>query len=180
MSNETPQLNVGAKLHYPGKLEEVVGPKLTYRQELFCQSYTQNPEVCLNGTWSYALAYGVDLESFDRKPTYADDKITILEDSPYKKAESVCSSRASQLLRIVKISQRVTQLFNEMLRDDVIDAELLKIIMHAPKPSDRVAAIKEYNALKQRITKKFDLTTKGESLNIEDRTKVDKAVDSVL
>lgn len=174
MSNEVTQLK---HVHYPGKYEGVVGEKLTYRQELFCRHYTQNPETCLNGTLSYALTYGFDLDSLDNEfPPSINGEKTFSE---RRKAENSCAQMASVLLRSLKVSKRVTELFNEMFTDTVVDGELIKIIMSAPKPSDRVAAIKEYNSLKQRITKKLDLTTKGESLNVEDRNKIEKALENI-
>lgn len=179
MSNESLDNRPIPLLHYPGKLEEVIGPKLTYRQELFCRYYTQNEQVCMNGTASYAAAYGFDLDSLSRIPLYGEDKKTITQESDRARAENHCAVAASRFLRNPKISNRVMELFNEMLRDDVIDAQLVQIIMYAPKPSDRVAAIREYNALKQRIIKKLDLTTKGESLNSEDKSKVEKALESI-
>lgn len=180
MSNEQPQIKSGPILYFPSILEEVIGDKLTLKQELFCRYYTQNPETCLNGTHSYGRAYGFDFDNLDRTTIYEEDKITVKKKSDYTRAFDYCGNAASRMIRNAKVSKRITELFNEMLRDDVIDAELLKIIMYAPKPSDRVAAIKEYNSLKQRIVKKLDLTTKGESLNLEDRAKIEKALEGAL
>lgn len=181
MSNETIQIKSSSSpLLLTGRSEAVIGDKLTQKQELFCKYYTQNEDLFGNGTLSYAEAYGIDLEHMGINPVYAEDGKTLLSESEFKRYEHNCASAASRLLRNVKISKRITQLLNEMMCDEVVDAQLFKIIQSAAKPSDRVAAIKEYNSLKQRITKKLDLTTKGESLNTEDKTKINKALESII
>ncbi len=54
-----------------------------------------------------------------------------------------------------------------MMTDDVIDAVLTRIIVdNKAEDRDRINAIKEYNALRQRIIKKLDLSTMGEKLNV--------------
>lgn len=170
MSNETPLLLIGRS--------EAVGEDLTHKQELFCRFYTQNEETLLNGVLSYAEAYGFDLDSLSEEPVYAEDKITILQQSQYKLAYHYCGFAASRMLKNDKVARRVNVLFNELMREEIVDARLMRIILKG-KDNDSLAAIKEFNSLKQRITKKLDLTTKGESLNIEDKSKVEKALESI-
>lgn len=87
-----------------------------------------------------------------------------IKESSRKKMYDQCSSAGSRLLRNVKIQDRTTKLFVEMLNNDVVDAELTRIILRGQKDSDRINAIKEYNALKTRIIKKLDLTTNGKDI----------------
>lgn len=138
--------------------------KLTPKQELFCQYYTKNEALFGNATLAYAEAYGYDLDSLDRTPVYAEDKKTIIEDSEYTKAYNVCSVQGSKHLRNPKIQARITELLNELMRDDVVDAQLAKLIMQDHKPEAKIAAIREYNKLKQRIIEKIDHTTQGEKI----------------
>lgn len=163
-----------------GKSEAVIGNNLTYKQERYCYFYTQNEETLLNGVLSYAAAYGFDLDSLSQETVWSEDKKEILQRSPYDLAYHYCGMSASRLMKNDKISSHIKQLFKQSMNDEVVDFELMKIIRKAEKPSDRISAIREYNALNQRITKKLDLTTKGESLNLEDRSKIEKAIENIL
>jgi hypothetical protein len=141
---------------------------LTLQQEKFCRLYTQNDELFGNGTLAYAEAYGYDLDAESKeRPILSENPLTYGE-SDYTLAYNTCSVNASRLLRSDKIQDRVTVLLNELLKDEVVDSELARIIKGGRKDSDRMTAIKEYNALKQRVTKKMDITTKGESINTAD------------
>lgn len=162
-----------------GRSEAVTDQGLTHKQELFCRFYTQNEETLLNGVLSYAEAYGFELESLSHDAVYSEDKETILQQSPYKLAYHYCGFAASRMLKNDKIALRVNTLFNELMREEIVDARLMKIILKG-KDNDSLAAIKEFNSLKQRITKKLDLTTKGESINVEDRHKINEALDKIL
>lgn len=87
-----------------------------------------------------------------------------IKESSYRRMYNQCSANGSRLLRNDKIQIRTRKLFVEMMDNDVIDAELTKIIIRGQKDSDRINAIKEYNALKTRIIKKLDLTTNGKDI----------------
>lgn len=158
---------------------ESIGSELTYKQELFCRFYTQNEETLLNGVLSYAEAYGFDLDNLSHEVVLSQDGKEILQDSPYKLAYQYCGFAASRMLKNDKIARRVNVLFNELMREEIVDARLMKIILKG-KDNDSLAAIKEFNALKQRITKKLDLTTKGESLNSDDKSKVERSLESII
>lgn len=168
-----------AKLQYP--YAPIIGAELTVKQDMFCRFYTDpmSPDTVLNMTNSYAAAYGYDFDSYSREyPTDATGKI--IGKSEWERAQNSCAANASALIRNNKIKERINDLYSEMMNDVSVDRELVRIIFHAPKASDRISAIKEYNALKQRITKKLDLTTKGESLNSEDKNKINNALSKVL
>lgn len=173
----------GRRLEIPtllltGRSEAVVGEKLTLKQELFCYYYTQNPETLLNATLSYAEAYGFDLESMSHEGRYVikENKEKDYIKSEFERYEHYCGVAASRMMRNDRISRRITDLFNETMRDELVDMELMKIIRGNSKNSDKIAAIKEYNALKQRITKKLDLSTLGKSINSEDKGKIKSAL----
>lgn len=181
MSTESNQQKSGPVLPLllTGRSEAVVGENLTYKQELFCRYYTQNEQTLLNGTLSYAEAYGFDLDSMDREPVYDEEKKILIRESEFSRYEHYCGVAASRLMRNDRISKRINDLFVDLMREDIVDARLMKIIIKG-KDNDSLAAIREFNALKQRITKKLDLSTKGESLNVEDRNKLEKSLESII
>lgn len=146
-------------------MEEVLTPQ----QELFCRYYAQNNELFSNGTLSYAEAYDYKLDELSTEAPVldTDDKGEPIKwgDSDYKKAYDVCSANASRLLRNEKIQARIVVLMNEWMKDEIVDSELFKVIKQNYKLESKIAAIREYNKLKQRITEKVDHTTKGEPIN---------------
>lgn len=171
--------------------KEEVGIDLTPKQELFCNYYCKNLEFFCNATLSYAAAFGIDLDSYSKddavyadfddeeepdldeedgekskkkKKSRRDDYRPVITRSSYDRMYDNCSSNGSRLLRNDKIQAVTRKMFVEMLDNDVIDAELTKIIIRGQKDSDRINAIKEYNALKTRIIKKLDLTTNGKDI----------------
>lgn len=94
-----------------------------------------------------------------------------IRESSYRRMYNQCSANGSRLLRSDKIQARTTKLFVEMLNNDVVDAELTRIMLRGQKDSDRINAIKEHNALKARIIKKLDLTTNGKDIgNLESKS----------
>lgn len=116
---------------------------LNLQQEMFCQVFASNKEFFGNGTQSYLSAYDPDGKK----------KIT------YKSARA----RASLLLTSVNILERIDQLLDIYINDNIVDKNLAIVIIQNADFSSKVAAIKEYNQLKQRIIRKIDLTTGGES-----------------
>ena len=59
--------------------------------------------------------------------------------------------QGSKSLRKAKIQERVTALLNELLRDDVVDSQLARVVMQDYKLDAKVAAIKEYNRVRNRV-----------------------------
>jgi hypothetical protein len=112
-----------------------------------------------NATLSYAAALGHELGDLSHElPKDKNGKPTG-EKSEYDRAYNVCSVEGGKNLRKPHIQQRVMVLLNEMLRNDVVDAQLAKVILQNVKLDSKIAAIREYNKLRQRITDKIDLTT---------------------
>lgn len=145
--------------------------QLNLKQELFCQCYVKNTALFGNATASYAEAYGYDFDSMSRERVYEekDGQSTgkILEYSEFDKAQAVCGVNGNKLLRNTKIQDRVTQLLTEMLSDEIVDSQLAKVILQDYKLESKIAGIREYNKLKQRIVEKTDLTSGGKALNIQ-------------
>jgi len=158
------------------------------RHELFCQYMTGGEETFDNGTKSYAFAYEIDYESLskdDAKYEIQIDKETgkpmnvCVEKSSFAKAELVCAVNASKLLRTAKIKNRITKLMSLMLTEEFVDGELLYVAKQRRELSPKVAAIKEFNALKGRVVQKNALTdAQGKDL-IPDNTSLNKAADAI-
>ncbi len=183
----------------PSGNEDADKETLTPKQELFCANYAQNDEFFGNATLSYADAYGFDLDSMTK-----DDGLFLLKSgeeiseedynkmdsdkvkgakrirkSSYQTAYDLCSQSASRLRRNVKIQSRCRELLNELMRDDIVDSALIKIIIWGQKEADKVAAIREYNQLKARIVKKADITSGGKPIYAIDRSQKD-IIDDIL
>lgn len=138
---------------------------LTEKQEAFCQYYAQLSDTYNNGTWSYALAYGYDLESQPKDDNELDDNgHKIPYTSSFDKMSNVCAVGATRLLRIDKIIDRVQAIKSSWIEDDkIVDSRLMDIIVRG-KDTDSLAGIKHRNDLKQRVTKQLDVTSGGEPL----------------
>lgn len=116
------------------------------KQELFCNYYASDYESFGNGVSSYIKAYGPDTK----------------QKNWYKNA---CSA-ASQLLSNTKVCLRINELLElGVLNDTVVDKELSFVIIQKGDLTAKMTGIREYNKLKQRITDKLDLTSKGKKLS---------------
>jgi hypothetical protein len=119
--------------------------KLNPKQELFCKLYSSDKEFFGNGVQSYIEAY----------------EINILKQGAYNGARS----SAYDLLTNPHILKRIDELLEvKGLNDSQVDKELLFVIQQKADLGSKVAAIREYNKLKQRITEKIDHTTKGDRM----------------
>jgi len=104
--------------------------ELNAQQELFCQLFASDREFFCNGVQSYLEAYDL--------PT-----------SKYKSA----ASRATMLLKQQNIQKRINDLIElGDLNDGMVDKQLAKVIAQDIHFPAKVQAIREYNALKKRIT----------------------------
>lgn len=112
---------------------------LNPKQEKFCQLYATDTEFFGNGVQAYIEAYGPDTS----KPNW------------YKTA----AAAASRLLTNVKVCDRINELLEEQgLNDQNVDKQLLFLINQHADFKSKVAAIREYNKLKGRITEKKQLS----------------------
>ncbi len=111
---------------------------LNQKQELFCKYYANNSESFGNATLAYKLAYQ--------------------KTSDGEKSENYYAMAGSRLMRNDKVLARINTLFLEQFNQDAIsDIRLMEIIIKG-KDSDAINAIKHRNDLKQRISKKVELT----------------------
>lgn len=152
---------------------------LTEKQEAFCQYYAQLSDTYNNGTWSYALGYGHDLENADKENAEWEfpeesNKGKLIKDSDYNRMYNLCSVEAHRLLRTPKILERIQVIKSTWVEDDkIIDSKMMDIIQNG-KDTDALAAIKHRNELKQRVVKRSDITSGGEKINPFNELEVDE------
>lgn len=133
------------KLQEIEKQEKENPENINAKQELFCQLYATDREFFGNGVESYVEAYGIDL---NKKGAYGSARAT-----------------ASRLLTNANILKRIDELLEvKGLNDQAVDKELAFVIVQKADLGSKVAAIREYNKLRQRITEKIDHTTNGKEL----------------
>lgn len=131
--------------------------KLTLQQELFAKLYTTKGDTFRNATLSYAEAYDYDLPR--------DEKGKIIVGS---KDYNDCSSHGSRLFRNDEIKKKIRDNFLLLLNDLDMDARVAEIAQ-SDNEANALQAVKIHNDLKQRITKKIDITTQGRPLaNLSD------------
>lgn len=124
----------------------------TPQQERFCIAYT-TPGYCAGVAYkSYAYAYDLEIpQTPDGKP------------DPASKEYKVAQASGSRLLLVPKIQRRIKDLYLQYLNDQDIDARLAEIVKLG-RDTDAIQGIKVYNDLKQRVTKKLDVTSAGRPL----------------
>lgn len=151
------------------KKKKVITKKtLNPRQELFCRYYTQNDALFCNATLSYAEAYGYQLETLSHEGVYEQQgaKTVLVEKSEYDNSYNICAVEGNRHLKNPNIQAKITDFLNEMLIDKVVDSHLSSLIIQNKDLPSKVAAIREYNKLRQRITGKHDITSGGNALPI--------------
>lgn len=126
--------------------------------ELFCKCYTSNRELFGNATHAYAEAFGYKLDTLSRDDAVYDENHKCIEPSSYDKAVNVCAVEGNRLLRFPKINQRISDLLNELFKEEIIDAELSWVIMQRQDLGPKVAAIKEFNVLRARTKNRVEMT----------------------
>ena len=136
--------------------------KLTDREELFLRYYVQNDDTRFNATHSYNLAYGKKLEEKSKDDAVWGTRVNrhgkeeeyIEKKSSYELCENVCAVEGRKLLRKPQIERRKVELLNEMLTNEMVDAELTKVIKQDQDRPSKVRAINEFNKLGGRIIAK--------------------------
>lgn len=122
-------------------MEEKSENKLNEKQLLFCNLYVSK-EFFGNGVRAYAEAYGLDIETL--------------------KGYNSAKHSASVLLDDINISKHINNLLDEAgLNDNFADKRLLFLMSQNEDKSTALAAIKEYNKLRQRITDKIEAKITG-------------------
>jgi len=139
---------------------------LTAKQQLFCRYFTQNRALFGNATHSYAEAYGYKLDELSREdavyaPVVMKDGVEtggeLITPSSYDRAISVCSTEGARLLRNPRIQELNIKLLNELLEDTVVDSELARLIVQDRDPAQKLGAIREYNALRNRVKREMEV-----------------------
>ena len=100
---------------------------LTPKQEKFCQLYARDRDCFGNGTQAYKKAF---------KP---------------KKTYGSIRTEAYKLLTNPRITERIRELLDIYISDEVVDKELGEVILQSGDLSAKVSAIREYNKVKGRL-----------------------------
>lgn len=117
---------------------------LNPKQEMFCRIYSTSEEFFANGLQSYMKAYNIE---------------------PKRWRAALASSY--KLLTNTHILNRVNSLLEMRgLNDTFVDKQLEFLITQNADFKSKTAAIREYNALKARITKKLDVTSDGKEMGV--------------
>jgi hypothetical protein len=137
---------------------------LKAKRELFCQYFAKNSELFGNATLSYAEAFDYRLDELpDDDAVYeqVEDETTgeigdgkLIQPSTRARAYHVCGVESSKLLKKPEIQERITVLLNELLKDEIVDAELAKLIKQDGELPVKIRAINEYNKVRGRIIDK--------------------------
>jgi hypothetical protein len=118
---------------------------LTLKEERFCNLYATDREFFGNGVQSYIEAYNPDTKA--------------------KNWYQTARKSASDLLTKPHIIDRINELLElDGFNDVNADKQLKFLISQHADFNSKLGALKEYNKLKQRITEKMDITTKGEAV----------------
>lgn len=138
-------------------------PKLNPKQEAFCRHYAKGEGTFGNATLSYSAAYDIDIGDLSRRDMVGN---TIVG-REFKDEYQTCSVNGARLLRNAKVQARITELLNELLQDEIVDAELAKVIKQDGDLAPKVQAIKEYNKLRGRIIDKSQVV-QTQKLDMDD------------
>ena len=132
---------------------EELKPLLNPQQEQFCINYTSKGDFYSNAVLSYADAYGFVLKlREDGKVDYTQPEY------------NTCNVSAIRLLQTAKIKERIQNIYLEYFNDNAMDARVSEIALKGNE-ANSIQAVKIFNDLKQRITKKLDITTAGRPLS---------------
>lgn len=112
---------------------------LGVKQELFCKLYVQG-ETMGNGVHAYSVAYNVDITN--------------------QRGYNVAKSNAHRLLTNADILKRISNLLEEEgLNNAHVDKQLYLLITQNADFSAKIAAIREYNRIKNRTNHRVEAPT---------------------
>lgn len=132
------------------------------KQDAFCYFYASGKslETFGNATKSYIMAYG-----FFEKIKLLEEELVII---PYRKederklkrqaimkVENSCAAMASALLRNIKIIAQCGKLLDELYSETHMDRELARAATQNKDIASKVAAIREFNRVKNRVEEKI-------------------------
>lgn len=123
------------------KKQKTAKESLNLKQQKFCELYATNREFFGNGVQSYVEAYDINL----KKP------------GQYNYARAA----ASRLLTKDNILSYINELLDLILNDVHVDKQMAFLITQNADFGSKLGAIREYNALKERIKGKIHLNVGG-------------------
>lgn len=136
--------------------------RLNTEQELFCVLYTghHNRELFGNATRCYMEAYGRNLEiqelrneienlTLERERGYTTEVKTL--EAKVKSIEQSSRNAGNRLCTNPNIRARIDKFMDSMISDEFNDREMQFVISQRYDLASKVAAMREYNALKKRI-----------------------------
>lgn len=128
-------------------MAKITKGKLNPKEELFCQLFAKDRDCFGNGVQAYIKVY-----STKKKPV------------PYKSAKQL----AYRLLTKVHLIDRIRELIDIRVSDEVVDKELGMVILQYADIPSKVAAVREYNKVKGRLAPtKFSIVDEHEELTEE-------------
>lgn len=110
--------------------------RLTPKNKRFCELFATDREFFGNGVQSYIKAYNIDLSKSN--------------------AYAGAGRGANRLLKNAKILAYINKLLKVVLNEAHVDKQLAFLITQNVDFKAKMSAIKEFNALRQRVTKKFE------------------------
>ena len=122
---------------------------LTAKQELFCRYFATDRDCFGNGTQAYIKAF-----------------------KPKKNTYKTVRKYASDLLTKPDITNRIRELLDIYISDEVVDKELGTVILQYGDLPSKVSAIREYNKVKGRLAPTtFKFVDDNEDLDDEELKK---------
>lgn len=141
---------------------------LSSEHESFLRFYVQGQETRNKVYLSVAMAKGVDLDTLSRENEMHEvtrKRQVFTEEKPssseYDKKVRVLATMGNRWLRTPKGNARRMQLTSELLKDNIVDNEMTKVITQDKDLNAKNTAIREYNKLKQRIVDRKDIRTQS-------------------
>jgi hypothetical protein len=137
---------MGKRAPKGAKEKEKEAAELNAKRELFCRYYAQGEGTFGNATLSYSAAYEIELGDL----TWHDKDGNLRVHRDYAAGYHVCSVNGARLLRNADVQSRITVLLNELLKDEIVDAELAKVIKQDGDLSSAVASSRRAKSRKCR------------------------------
>ena len=111
-------------------MAKITKEKLNPKQELFCKSFATDRDCFGNGVQAYIKAYSTKKKKVD----YLSARVN-----------------AHKLLTKANICDRIRELIDIYISNEVVDKELGMVILQYDDLSAKIAAIREYNKVKGRL-----------------------------
>lgn len=124
----------------------------TPQRKLFAKFYTTKGSTFSNATQSYAAAFDLDIE-----PKWDEEKQEFVREGQIASNYNNAKVNGCKLLTSPAVRTMVNNYLMEQLNDVTADSRLNEILIGG-KDSDSINAIKVYNELKGRVTRKVDVS----------------------